>query len=349
MIHPVGHCATRIFGLLPVDRLKRQAGTTELVVVAKASALFDDSAVRWLLDNPATILATCSRPLAVAVDPRQIGGAVAAVEGGSGSFPIVEVEALGAQYVRKLRRRSDMLAFSLDDIPVAKAERRLFDQVYKGVTDAVTKYIWPTPAFWATRLAARSGIPPNAITVVGIALTIIAGWLFWIGAIAAALVAAWTMTFLDTVDGKLARVTVTSSRIGNWLDHGTDIIHPPLWWICLAHGLTVNDPASSEALWTACWLILGAYVVGRAVEVGFHRLFGFNGFLFRRFDSLFRLVVARRNILLLVMSIGLLIGAPGPAFYACAGWSVVSALLQAVRIAQAKRASRHQELSPWIA
>jgi phosphatidylglycerophosphate synthase len=36
------------------------------------------------------------------------------------------------------------------------------------------------------------------------------------------------MTFLDTVDGKLARVTVTSSRFGDVLDHGLDIIHPPL-------------------------------------------------------------------------------------------------------------------------
>ena len=50
------------------------------------------------------------------------------------------------------------------------------------------------------------------------------------------------MTFLDTVDGKLARVTLTSSRFGNWLDHGNDIIHPPLWWLCLANGLALGSP-----------------------------------------------------------------------------------------------------------
>ena len=47
----------------------------------------------------------------------------------------------------------------------------------------------------------------------------------------------WLMTFLDTVDGKLARVTVTSSRIGDVLDHGLDIIHPPLWYIAWGVGL----------------------------------------------------------------------------------------------------------------
>jgi phosphatidylglycerophosphate synthase len=241
-----------------------------------------------------------------------------------------------------------MLAFSLDEVPARKAEKLLFANVYKGVTDVVTKYAWPAPALVVTRVAARLHIPPNAITIVGIALTVLAGWLFYKGDLAAALLAAWTMTFLDTVDGKLARVTVTSSRIGNMLDHGTDIVHPPLWWLCLAHGLAIGDPASADTIWLACWLILGAYVVGRAVEISFHVLFGFNAFLYARFDSLFRLVVARRNIILLIMSIGLLLGAPTAAFVACAAWSVVSTVIQLVRIGQAALAGRNRSLQPWI-
>ena len=35
---------------------------------------------------------------------------------------------------------------------------------------------------------------------------------------------------LDTVDGKLARCTITSSGWGNVFDHGVDLIHPPFWW-----------------------------------------------------------------------------------------------------------------------
>jgi hypothetical protein len=132
------------------------------------------------------------------------------------------------------------------------------------------------------------------------------------------------------------------------LDHGTDIVHPPLWWLCLAYGLALNDPASADTVWLACWLILGAYVVGRAVEISFHLLFGFNSFLYARFDSLFRLVVARRNIILLIMSIGLLLGAPTPAFIACAAWSLASTVVQLVRIGQAAFASRTGSLQPWI-
>ena len=349
LIEQVGVCATRIFGLLPVERLERQLASAELTVVMRATAVFDASAVQWLLDNPATMLTDdAGRALGVAVDRAAVVEARAAIAGHGASFESMRVSNLGKHYIRKLRRRSKMLAFSLDEMPAREAEKLLFANVYKGVTDIVTRYAWPAPALLATRLAARFHIAPNAITIAGIALTVLAGWLFFTGNIATGLIAAWTMTFLDTVDGKLARVTVTSSRIGNLLDHGTDIVHPPLWWLCLAYGLALADPGSAHTIWLACWLILGAYVVGRAVEISFHLLFGFNGFLYARFDSLFRLVVARRNIILLIMSGGVLLGAAPAAFVVCAGWSLVSTLLQSIRLGQAKLASRQRRLEPWI-
>ena len=49
--------------------------------------------------------------------------------------------------------------------------------------------------------------------------------------------AAWLMTFLDTVDGKLARTTLTSSKWGDILDHGIDLIHPPFWYVAWAWAL----------------------------------------------------------------------------------------------------------------
>jgi phosphatidylglycerophosphate synthase len=42
---------------------------------------------------------------------------------------------------------------------------------------------------------------------------------------------------LDTVDGKLARVTVTSGRFGHCFDHIIDLIHPPVWYILWGRGL----------------------------------------------------------------------------------------------------------------
>ena len=76
-------------------------------------------------------------------------------------------------------------------------------------------------------------------------------------------------------------------------------------------------------------------MVGRIVEIAFHRVFGFNQFIWERFDSRFRLIVSRRNIILLIMTIGLAAGATTQAFVVCAGWSIVSTIIQVVRIGQA--------------
>ena len=51
------------------------------------------------------------------------------------------------------------------------------------------------------------------------------------------------MTFLDTVDGKLARVTITSTKLGNVFDHGIDLIHPPFWYLAWGMGLALDPPA----------------------------------------------------------------------------------------------------------
>lgn len=346
MLHVVGRSDRRIFGLEPAERLRRQIGAEPVRLVADASAVLDDAAVRWLIENPGQVLASdAGTPLAVVIEE----GAEAEDAFAAGRFPVQTATSIGERYIRKLRRKSTLLAVSLEETAPRDAERALFGKVYKGVTDLVTKYVWPAPALVVTRAAAAAGITPNLITFVGFVLMLVASWYFFIGAIAVGLAAGWAMTFLDTVDGKLARVTVTSSRLGNWLDHGTDIVHPPLWWICLAHGLAANDPGSTGVIILSCAVILGCYLAGRMVEVSFHLLFGFNAFLFRPFDSAFRTVVARRNILLLIMMVGLIAGAATEAFVACAAWSVVSTVIQLARIGQAWLQSRHGKLEPWMA
>lgn len=322
----------------------------ETLIVADANAVIDDQAIQWLVDNPGTVLVTAAGDkLAIAIEAARLPLAVAAMEDGPAEFSVTTPAAIGEVYSRKLRRRSGLIAISLNELTEQDAERTLFNSVYKGVTDLVTKWAWPRPAFLVTRMAARWGVHPNHVSFVGLALTVLAGWLFFTSSMVAGLAAAWAMTFLDTVDGKLARVTVTSSKFGNWLDHGNDIIHPPLWWLCLAHGLALGQPESGREIWTACAIILACYVVARAIEVSFHLLFGFNAFLFRTFDTWFRLIVSRRNVLLLIMTLGGLFGEWVGAFAICAGWSLVSTAIQAIRIVQAWLAARKQPLKPCLA
>ncbi len=148
------------------------------------------------------------------------------------------------------------------------------------------------------------------------------------------------MTFLDTVDGKLARVTVTSSQFGNVLDKGLDLIHPPLWYIAWGIGLQVFQPGVSwltvERLF---WLIVCGYIAGRIIEGVFLAWLGpFGIFCWRPIDSYFRLITARRNPNLILLTMSLVAGRADLGLVAVALWTIVSSLLLFLRLLLALRA-----------
>src|SRR4029453_3372733 len=99
-------------------------------------------------------------------------------------------------------------------------------------------------------------------------LAVAAALLFARGAFALGLLSAWAMTFLDTVDGKLARVTLTSSRMGDVMDPGLDLIHPPFWWWAWGIGLGAGHGFATA-------IVVGGYLAGRALEGAFLARFGF--------------------------------------------------------------------------
>ena len=348
MLTIVGECDHQLFGMKPAERLGRQSGLVgDRQLIAHASAVLSDDTIAWLAAHSGTVVTSSGgRPLAVVVEASEVDTARRAIVG-EGGLEMTSADAIGTVYIRKLRRTLEPLALSLGEQPRAVVERKLFASVYKGVTDVVTKYAWPEPALWLTRGAAALRLSPNFVTALGLVLTFIAGWQFYIGNLAIGLVSAWLMTLLDTVDGKLARVTITSSALGNRLDHGNDMIHPPLWWLCLAHGIALASPGNAW-VWPACWVILATYLIGRFLEKGFKARFGFNPFMWQRFDSRFRMVISRRNIILLIMTVGLAVGAPVEAFVLSAIWSVISVMIQAVRWLQAAARSRREPIRAWL-
>lgn len=71
MIETVGNCTERVFGLLPSERLQRQFNEPDLVLVAAAGAVLDDTVINWLTENAGTMLADDrEKALAIAVEPK---------------------------------------------------------------------------------------------------------------------------------------------------------------------------------------------------------------------------------------------------------------------------------------
>lgn len=239
-------------------------------------------------------------------------------------------------YNKTLRKRETPYALSMRTENVVEIERVLFAGSYKGVTDLVTKYVWPVPAFHTTRLCAFLRISPNTITTASLFFVILAFWLFWQGEWATGIVAAWVMTFLDTVDGKLARTTMTYSKWGNIYDHGIDLIHPPFWYWAIYTGLqSSNDGPAQTLLLGSLAIILAGYVLNRLEEGEFIRRFGFHIHVWRPIDGFAREITARRNPNMLIFMAAVILGEPGWGFVAIAVWTLAFLVFHGVRLAQA--------------
>ena len=261
----------------------------------------------------------------------------------------IEPDDLVNPYDNKLKKYEPARAWQIRAGNRHELEQELFSSSYKGVTDLVTKWVWPAPARQATRVCARFGISPNQVTGLSLALAILAGAAFWYGNFTAGLALGWFMTFLDTVDGKLARVTLTSSRSGDLLDHSLDLIHPPLWYI--AWGVGVGADSLPLALTPLAVVMLTGYIGGRLCEGAFQLwLAPFSIFLWRPADSLSRLITARRNPNLIILTGGVLAGQPGAALVIVIAWHVLSTLFLLARLGMAWKVKRDRgPLEPWLA
>ncbi len=243
-----------------------------------------------------------------------------------GIDPVVPSD-LDDGYDKALRKREKPYALDISETPVADILQRQFDSSYKGITDFVTKFAWPKPAFYATRLCAWLRLSPNMVTTLSLIFMFIALYFFWQGQWALGFLTGWFMTFLDTVDGKLARTTMTYSAWGNIYDHGIDLVHPPFWYVAWFVGLG-GSWAGPEILMTALFAILLGYAVDRAIEGIFIWLHGFHIHVWKRINSGLRFIIARRNPNMFIFMVGILLsgiipGAAQAGFIAVAIWTWV--------------------------
>ena len=326
------------------------------VLLARADHVYDAAAVAGLAAAPGTVLLRPDDglPVAAHVAPERAESVAAALEAGRGAddpaFAGLRRAGpgdLSGAYDKALRKRGAPYLLPLTAESRRAVEWRMFGGSYKGVTDVITKYVWPRPAFHVTRLCAALGITPNQVTAASLVLVLLALWLFWRGQFLPGLLAAWIMTFLDTVDGKLARVTLTATPFGNVFDHMIDLIHPPFWWLAWIAGLgAAGLPLANP--WLVGAVVAGGYVVQRLEEGLFIQLYGMHLHVWQRFDSLFRLVLARRNPNLVLLTAFTLAGRPDWGILAVAAWTALCCVEQAVRIGQAFAAGGRGVLRSWL-
>jgi phosphatidylglycerophosphate synthase len=328
------------------------------LILVRGDAVIDQPIIPVLLKRPGFLLLSDdpANPLPIAASVRGTDMPLL-VEVLSGAKSVASAKLLArapsqldTDFWKALRKRETPYAMVVTPSNKPAVEWRMFMGTYKGATDLVTKHLWPVPAFHVTRYLAPRGITPNMVTTVGAIMTALAFWFVLKGQFALGLLAAWTMTFLDTVDGKLARTTLTSSKWGDIFDHGLDLLHPPFWYIAWALGLRATGVSwSPELFWLVIIAILGGYVLQRLIEGISIKWLGLEIHIWRPIDTFFRQITARRNPNLVLLTLFTLIAKPDWGLLAVALWTVACLVLHALQLSQAFVSKRNGgPLSSWM-
>lgn len=349
----VGDNPVNLWGLTMEERVGRIARASKLLpvtelpagpaILSNAAHAWDPAWFRHILTQPGMVLTLGGVPaLAHGADGEQTARIAQAMRervplGDRTGLAVVAFEDGPTIENKQLRKRETPFLMALTPESVRAIERASYFGAYKGVTDVLTKYLWPEWALVLTRICAKLHITPNMVTTVGAVFCVIATVLFAQGHYWAGMAAGLAFMVLDTVDGKLARCTITSSAWGNVFDHGMDLVHPPFWWWFWATGLVSWDLAyDSATFWWVQGAIQGGYLVQRLIEGVFMRQNGMMHIhVWRRFDSRFRLITARRNPNMVILFVATAFARPDLGLIAVAWWTAASCLVHAVRLVQA--------------
>jgi phosphatidylglycerophosphate synthase len=369
----VGAPEQKLWSLSLAERLRKQFAAAGLaqtvseaeapthngpVILVRGDAVIDQPLIPVLLKRPNFLLLSdgteSPMPIAASVRGSDVSLAIEILRGAkphaAAKLLARAPSQLDMEFWKSLRKRETPYAMVVTAENRDAVEWRMFMGTYKGATDVITKHLWPVPAFHATRFLAPRGVTPNMVTAIAALMTVLAFWFFLNGQFIPGLLAAWAMTFLDTVDGKLARTTLTSSKWGDYFDHGIDLIHPPFWYVAWGYGLLATGTQwSNEVFWGVMAAILGGYILQRAIEGIAIKWLGLEIHIWRSIDTLFRQITARRNPNLVLLTVFTAIAKPDWGLLAVAAWTVICLGLHVLQLLQAFAAKRgNGPLTSWM-
>lgn len=353
----IGWSPVPVWSTAPVERLRRslaRAGVWDAgpwtgsvppeggeMLLLRGDHVYDDALISALVDTAGLVVVRGDgRPVAAHV-PREraeeLAARIATGQPPPDDLPARRGRDVVAPEILRRRMRPGPLVMPVSAELKEAVENRLFAMASPAATDLVARLLWPRPARALARLAAEIGLVPNQVSAISLMLALLTALLFHAGALGAGLLAGWAMSLIDAVDGKLARLTLSFSQVGAGLGHLLALLHPPLWWWAWWAG-------GGGALVPMLLLVAGSLVLA-AVDEAFAWRHGFALREWRRFDHLFRLVAANRNILLLPLTVGWLSGHPQVGFLSACVWLMVTLAVLALRLAQSWRTPQES----WLA
>jgi phosphatidylglycerophosphate synthase len=271
-----------------------------------------------------------------AADVRRHGAALAAR---AGRLPLAGLD----PYVAELRGAVRPYVLR----PRSATEREaawgvLLDRVQKRTLDLPGQYLDTPLENLLVRRLAPTRVTPNQVTLATLLVAVAVGFLFLHGWLRAGVVLALLVGVLDGVDGKLARLKLATSRLGE-LEHVGDFFYENFWYLALAAHLSAATGLAT--LWHAGLVLVGCDLADNLLYLAARRRTGRLLDELTPFDAAFRRVAGRRNVYVVLLLIGILAGRPSDAFLVATAWAALTACVHAVRVGQVFAAPRRAALT----
>jgi phosphatidylglycerophosphate synthase len=224
--------------------------------------------------------------------------------------------------------------------------RILLDHVQRRTLELPGRYFDPLFENILVRRLAGTRVTANQVTILTTLLGFAVAALYFVGWLRAGVLLAIAVEVLDGVDGKLARITRTTSRAGE-LEHIADFFYENACYLALGSYLSRDGFVYA---WTAAMLMVLFDLSDTLAYAVTDVRWGLS--LDNASPSLarFRLVAGRRNIYNWLFLAGFFLGTPAHAFYFASAWAGITAIVHVSWVVfEALARVRSPSSSNWIA
>ena len=205
----------------------------------------------------------------------------------------------------------------------------LVDHVQKRSLDLPGQYFDTPFENLLVRWLAPTDVTPNQITLATLLVAGVVAVLFHQGWLRVGVLLALVVGVLDGVDGKLARLKLATSKLGE-LEHVGDFFYENAWYLSLASHLA--GVSARAGLWYAGLVLVACDLVDSLLYLVVQRRTGKMLDELWSFDRRFRAIAGRRNVYVMIFVAGFFAGRAPFAFVCAVTWAVVTVAVHASRV-----------------
>ncbi|MCZ6872885.1 MAG: CDP-alcohol phosphatidyltransferase family protein [bacterium] len=235
-------------------------------------------------------------------------------------------------YIPALRQTAVPFLTKLQDQAcIRNIENEMYEQTFKGVMDFIATYVYRIPVRELVRWLAPTRVTPNHITTISVVCSLGALPLFVTGWLWAGLIVAFIFIIADSLDGKLARLTIRLSPVAGHVDHITSPLFEAGYYVAWGWHFSAGDFTALAG--RAGWLLFAFFGLDRIVTSIFGLRFHRSLLDYKEWDARFHLIAGRRTVNLFIMTLGCMVQKPIIALYIITVWMFITMLWHMVRYA----------------